>query len=568
VQYRFLGVRLLHWLALVGAAYIGWATQKAADTPWSQVVNWWLLIFVLELPTSVLAAMFARRPRSNAELLHWARLKALTSCVAAVGWSLGPVMLYVPGAAGSLMIPTGGIVNFMAACVMAASAYPPAMMLCLLCVLLPAAIFFTWQSGSVETMMAICLWGALPFIILIGAYASRENRAAFAARLRIAELLDVQKRQTDLILEARRERERFFSAASHDLRQPLHALGLYLSLLPHSRDQLEREQVEARLADCAASLNRQFESILGVAEADFQLANAKPAPTPLAQVFDRMAAVFQVQAEQKGLRLKFRRTSCIASIAPEIFERVLSNLVANAIKYTWRGGVLVAARRRGDAVGIEVIDTGIGIAPSDMSRIFMDFAQVGNVERNRANGSGLGLGIVRRLCEGMNWDLSLRSRVGRGSRFAFVVPLASSDARAAWTGITEPSELPAPSGSPEGGVLVVDDDALVRDAMERLLRSWNVAVRFADSAEAALAAVREGGARPPSLVLTDFRLPGPLNGLELADRLQAEFGGRIRIIVMSAESGSALLDGARARSLGLIRKPVAPIRLRAALTGA
>ena len=569
MEHRFLGVRNLHWLALVGALYIGWATHAAADTPWRQVLHWWLLIFTLEIPTSALAAVFAHRARSDREIIHWARWKALTSCVAAIGWSLGPVMLYVAGSAGSLMIPTGGIVNFMAACVMAASSYPPAMMACLLCVLLPAAVFFTSQTGSVETMMAICLWGALPFIIAIGAYAARENKVAFAARLRIAELLEIQERQTELILEARREQERFFGAASHDLRQPLHALGLYLSLLPRTRDGQEREQIEARLADCAASLNRQFESILGVAETDFQLANAAPAATPVSLPFSRMAAIFEAQAKRKGLRLRFRPTTQAARIPMDIFERVLANLVSNAIKYTHRGGVLVAARRRAGALRIEIVDTGIGIADEDRSRIFMDFAQVGNLERNRENGSGLGLGIVRRLCDGMNWPLNLRSRLGRGSSFAFLVPLASADAAARLSSERDASHAPEPpakAANVHRELLIVDDDPLVRDAMERLTRSWEVSVRFADTAEAALATLRACEGPAHWRVLTDYRLPGALNGLELADQLRTEFGDRTSVIIMSAETGITLVEGAKARGLGLIRKPVTPIRLRAALS--
>ena len=429
MEHRFLGVRNLHWLALVGALYIGWATHAAADTPWRQVLHWWLLIFTLEIPTSALAAVFAHRARSDREIIHWARWKALTSCVAAIGWSLGPVMLYVAGSAGSLMIPTGGIVNFMAACVMAASSYPPAMMACLLCVLLPAAVFFTSQTGSVETMMAICLWGALPFIIAIGAYAAR--------------------------------------------------------------------------------------------------------------------------------------------IPMDIFERVLANLVSNAIKYTHRGGVLVAARRRAGALRIEIVDTGIGIADEDRSRIFMDFAQVGNLERNRENGSGLGLGIVRRLCDGMNWPLNLRSRLGRGSSFAFLVPLASADAAARLSSERDASHAPEPpakAANVHRELLIVDDDPLVRDAMERLTRSWEVSVRFADTAEAALATLRACEGPAHWRVLTDYRLPGALNGLELADQLRTEFGDRTSVIIMSAETGITLVEGAKARGLGLIRKPVTPIRLRAALS--
>jgi signal transduction histidine kinase/CheY-like chemotaxis protein len=555
-----LGVRNLYWLAAAGALYIGVVTHYAGATPWSQVLAWWATVMALETPPMLWVRAFAHAPRADGELGFWALGKTVLGAIGTFGWGLGPAMLQVANEPGSIMIPTGGIVNVMASVVFAGACYPPSMIASLFSVLLFPGIVFTLQGGKVEEMLAICMFGALPFILLIGAYNARETRAAIAARLRIAELLALQRRQTEIVQEARLERNRFFSAASHDLRQPLHALGLYLALLRRSREAGERGEIEARIADCGESLDRQFDAILGVASTDTDLAASRPKPTLLGPAIERVAAIFRPQAAAKGLDLRTRPTAALAEVDREIFERVLANLVSNAVKYTETGGVRIRVAPSRGGWRVLVADSGVGIASAEQERIFRDFAQIGNFARERGKGLGLGLGIVKRLCEGMGWQISVRSRPGLGSVFAFDVQRGTQSSL--------PPELAGDavtSVSAGGKVLIVDDDPLVRDAMRRLLEDWGYGASVAETGNAAIETLTRSNPETRWLVFLDCRMPGPLDGLALADAIKALKTRRVEIALMSGDIDSALAESVALRGLQLLAKPIKPITLRARL---
>jgi len=266
----------------------------------------------------------------------------------------------------------------------------------------------------------------------------------------------------------------------------------------------------------------------------------------------------------KTLQVRSVPTSHWVKVAPELLERVLSNLMSNAIKYTRSGGVLLGARCAGDRVNLLVVDTGIGISQENISLVFQDFFQIANRERNSTKGFGLGLGIVRRLCEGMDWKLDVRSVVGRGSVFSVAVPRAEKTDKPL-PDVKDPIMHPAAQRD-DISILFVDDDALVRDAMRRLLAEWEFSAILCETATEAMAVLQQSNPASRWHVVLDFRLAGDEDGLTLADRIRAKFGERVRITLMSGEANPDLQQGAEQRGIALLRKPVRPIRLRAMLT--
>jgi CheY-like chemotaxis protein len=233
------------------------------------------------------------------------------------------------------------------------------------------------------------------------------------------------------------------------------------------------------------------------------------------------------------------------------------------VRYTRTGGVVIGARPRGASVALVVADSGIGISDADQARIFDDFFQVANPERNSAKGFGLGLAIVKRLAEGLGWQIELSSRLGRGSLFSVIVPKAeaiSGETAADEAGGREQiivSALP---------VLVLDDDGLVRDAMSRLLRSWGVEHRVCadlDEAMTVLDAAPDRG----WCVLLDYRLERGVTGIDVLDAIRHAHGDRHRFLLISGEADPSLEQTARERGILILRKPLKPIRLRAALSG-
>jgi signal transduction histidine kinase len=559
-------VRYLHVLAVSGAAVIGLVTWIMAGPPIAAAVIWCGLVFLCESLITLVNRSFQRRERTQSELAYWAWGKTALSACNGCAWSLGAILLHVNDAPISVLAPAWGIVSYVGAAVLAGSFFAPSMIAMMGGASLPACIWLLTFGSGIEFVTGICIGITLPFMLLIGLLSVRKTGEAIESRLEIADLLKIQTHQTKQIRDINQDRNRFFSAASHDLRQPLHAMGFYNSLLPRAKDEVERGEILSRLSECAASLDRQFNAILGVAQTDAAVENAKIAATSLQQIIDRVVSNLQPEADVKGLQLRVVPTSLWASVAPDLLERVLSNLVSNAIKYTRNGGVLLGARRRGANVDLVVVDTGIGIAQSDLGLIFGDFFQVANRERNSSKGFGLGLGIVRRLCEGMGWRLEVRSALGRGTGFSVQVPLGAQLPQARSS--TEEAFAAQPRSTDQASVLFVDDDALVRDAMGRMLVDWDFSATLCETGGEAISLLRQSDSSTRWHVLLDYRLSGDENGLSLADRIRAEFGDRIRITLMSGEAYEELQQQAKQRDIVLLRKPVKPIRLRAILTSA
>ena len=236
--------------------------------------------------------------------------------------------------------------------------------------------------------------------------------------------------RTHELAEANRAKSRLLAAASHDLRQPLHALNLLVAQLPLARDAAERERLTRRIEAAVASINGLFDGLLDISKLEAGVVTAHVAPVALQAVFDGLVVTYADAAQAKGLRLRVRPSRDWVLSDRALLERVLGNLLANAVRYTTRGGIVLGARRRGSEVRLEVWDSGIGIRPEVQPEIFREFFQVAPQGRLRGEGLGLGLSIVSRLCALLGHPIGLASRPGRGSCFHVSAPAGSR--RLAW----------------------------------------------------------------------------------------------------------------------------------------
>jgi signal transduction histidine kinase/CheY-like chemotaxis protein len=353
-------------------------------------------------------------------------------------------------------------------------------------------------------------------------------------------------------------KSRFLAAASHDLRQPMHALGLFVERLGQLKhDEATRSLVSSVEASVRA-LQDLLDALLDISRLDAGVVRARPEPVAVEQLWDTLRRQFAAAAAERGVALRLRPSALWVRSDALLLNRILLNLVANAIRYTERGGVLVSCRRRGARVLIEVRDTGVGIPEAMHAEVFKEFVQLGNPERDRSRGLGLGLTIVERTALLLGHALSLRSVPGRGSCFRIEVPVA---ARATQTAGDEP---PALLASLAGiGVLVVDDDALAREAMVKIFESWGCRVSAAASGAEALTRLPEGPA--PDAIACDYRLPGGENAIDLIARLRGALGRPVPAFIVSGDTDPSALQAASASGLALLHKPVRAARLRALL---
>ena len=355
-------------------------------------------------------------------------------------------------------------------------------------------------------------------------------------------------------------KSRFLAAASHDLRQPIQAINLFQSALATTALDPEQKHISASLATATRSLGDLLNALLDISQLDSGAVAACVEPLHIDALLCRLEGEFAPLAAAKSLRFRLHLPSrdLVVRTDPKLLQSLLGNLVGNAVKYTRRGGILVGVRRRRGRALVQVWDTGIGIAPEHIDRIFEEYFQVGNPERNRAKGLGLGLSIARRLARLLGTDLACRSRPGRGSVFEFGLPLADPPAE----GATAAGPVVAPGASGRGRhVIVVEDDEMVAKALVLSLQALGMSVATYGSAEAALA---DPGIQGAYAYICDYRLPG-IDGGRFLDVLQRAARGPIRAVMLTGDATPGQIDPLLSAGWRVLYKPIDLASLVAAM---
>jgi signal transduction histidine kinase/CheY-like chemotaxis protein len=354
-------------------------------------------------------------------------------------------------------------------------------------------------------------------------------------------------------------KSRFLAAASHDLRQPMHALGLFISeLAQHPLDAPSARLLE-QIAASARAMEDLLDSLLDISRLDAGVLEPSSRPFAVQPLLERVAAAQHAAARSHHVALKLRPTTAWALSDPVLFERIVANLVSNAVRYTPGGRVLIVCRRRGARLRLEVRDSGIGIPTEAQSIIFQEFVQLANPERARGKGLGLGLAIVRRLTDLLGHPLTLRSAPARGSVFAVDVPACAP----------APADGALAHGRPPGDlsglrVAVLDDDPLALAAMSGLLCAWGCDVSAAHDLQELLDRLASHP-RPPAIVISDFRLAGPHSGIASICAVREIYGQTLPAALITGDTGADTLSLAQRAGLPVLHKPVRPARLRAVL---
>jgi len=365
---------------------------------------------------------------------------------------------------------------------------------------------------------------------------------------------------------ANRAKTQFFAAASHDLRQPLHALGLFAEALRQKTRDDETMQLINSINGSVDALDGLFSELLDITKIDTGGVEPRPTDFELDEVFRKIKLHFEPIAFEKGLMLKVRGGHRHAYADPLLVERIVRNLTANAIRYTNDGGVLVCARTRGNKLLIQVWDTGVGIREVDRERVFDEFVQLHDADAasdpHQRKGLGLGLSIVRRLSSLMNAPLTLRSQSGRGTVFTLEVP----------QGRARPAAQPAVRSSAPLGVtldrrlvVMIEDDPAVKSGLEVLLKSWGASVIAFDSLQACQqwAQAAEPSMLKPDLIIADYRLESGHTGIEAIRALRGMLERPIPAIVVTGSVLSSHEREAAEQDFHLLLKPVVPGKLRA-----
>jgi signal transduction histidine kinase/ActR/RegA family two-component response regulator len=424
---------------------------------------------------------------------------------------------------------------------------------------------FVFLAGFVSIFLAVVLnYGFRLHEVLYRSLMTRFEKEA------LSEQLSEQIRVTERISK---EKTSFFAAASHDLRQPLHAIALFGSVLEKELHEQPVARTHAqRLMQAVQALANSLDTMLDISRLDAGVIAASPCALPLNPLFQSLNLLFAASSEAKSLQLRLRASSLWVFSDPELLKRLLSNLIENALKYTPKGGVLVVARQRGQVVWIDVCDTGIGIADNNLSRIFDEFYQVNNPGRERSQGLGIGLSIVRRLSHLLDHPVQVDSRLGRGSRFRVVLPLAAMPA--AYAGQAWSPKRPRAPDRQAGSVpywlpakvLLLEDEREIGEAMTALLGVHGVRVDWVQTEEQAAAALRQArqSSEPFEALLCDFRLANGGDGLQAGLRLRQTEAG-LPLLLITGETAPERLQRVFDSGVKALFKPVAVDELLQAL---
>lgn len=390
----------------------------------------------------------------------------------------------------------------------------------------------------------------------------QKDRAALQAQIDAATAaLREKKEQAE---HATQQKSMFLAVASHDLRQPLHALGLYAAELRRTLSGAAEQPLVERIEQSVDALSTLLNALLDISKLDAGAVTANIQSCPLMPIVNRVTNDYRMLAQMKNIRFVVRPCAGWVYSDPVLLERILMNLVSNALRYTPENGcVMIACRKRGNQLRIEVRDNGVGISLADQAHIFGEFVQVEKVQLDNSKGLGLGLAIVDRLVRLLGHGIEVRSMPQQGALFAIQVPLAEAAPRLSITGAYPAlGESDLVENLPLRGkkLLVVDDDELVLTSTATILASWGAEVAQACDLQSVLALLQNGANW--DLIISDYQLSATETGMDVITAIRAHTQQAVKGILISGDTSPELLQLASSAGLHLMHKPVKPAKLR------
>ncbi len=386
---------------------------------------------------------------------------------------------------------------------------------------------------------------------------------SLTARFEKLSLADKLARQVTLVEAASQEKSRFLAAASHDLRQPLHAIALFSAALERELQPTPHHLTASRLLKSVRALGKSLDTMLDISRLDAGVVKHDIRPVAVQSIFQSLNNVFQPQAVDLGLELRIRASDAWVMSDPQLLERLLANLVGNALKYTPHGGVLVVARHRREQVWIEVRDTGVGVPPDQQERIFDEFYQLHNPGRDRSKGLGIGLSIVRRISHLLRHPVQVISREGQGSCFRLALSSAAPSRLHASAFDGQRSGMHSAFDRLPRRVLALDNETDILEALASFLAAYDIQVTGVTSIQAAREALAgEGPAF--DLLLCDLRLSAGEDGLDFALEMRTRMP-RLRMLMVTGETAQDNLQRVRDSGISVLFKPLTPGALLDAL---
>jgi signal transduction histidine kinase len=530
------------------------------DQQWGQVAGWWGTMLTFSVGRLSLYVWYRKHPPDADSLRHVAFALSAASAGAGLLWGSIALPFFTPEDPYTLAIVAFVLCGVLASSTQSIGSYWPAHVSFSVPCLLPFSVRCMLEGDATLNILGLLFLMYLLFTATFARSFPRALRESIRLRMdneALVEHLSLAKQQAE---SSERRKARFLASASHELRQPMHAMGLFVPALQRlvraqSPSRRELADIADRMQTVLGSMGQLLQVMLEMSRLDSGAVAVRRTPCAINPILLQVGEVLREQARAKGLQLRVVETPLWAQADPAILHTILLNLVGNAVRYTERGGVLMGARRRGTEVEIQVWDTGIGIPASELPLVFDEFYQASNARRTSApsRGFGLGLSIVHRSAGLLGARPAVRSQMGRGSVFGVSLPHCES--------VRDAVALPR---APDAGgqvVLVLDNDEQIVRALTHLLTGWGHTVLGAQTMREALVRAWNNDASI-SLFVVDYHLSEDFHGLHAITRLREILERGVPALVITGDAGVQLPDGEGSRDITLLHKPVDPRALQ------
>lgn len=558
------GVVASNVLISLAAAYV---LRNAVPASW--LVGWLGALYLLTAIRVLAARRFFSRNREPASVLRWAWLAASFSCVSGLLWGMLGWVGFVPEQPVPFLFTAVALTGLVCGTVPSLSAFPPALVGSIIATVLPVMARSFINGGDTSGAYLSLLTGLVAINFYYCRTTYRMLRETIRLRLENVELVGHLEEERDRAQAADRAKTRFLAAASHDLRQPIHALSLLIATLAAlglrgAVPSGDARDLAGKAKSIVGNLSALLNGLLDISRLDAGVVTVARETVNLSQLFQQLRNEFASVATDRGLDWRVVESRLQVDSDPMMLKRVLGNLLSNAFRYTASGGVLLGCRRRGASVEIQIWDTGAGIPADRQAMVFEEFVQLQNPARDRTQGLGLGLAIVRRTAVLLQHPLKLVSVTGRGSMFSATVPIASTmtvpvpDNRAIRAGIAV-------------SIMVVEDEGDVLDIMVQLLTLQGHRVyagRSAAEVRQLHAAALVAGDAPVDLIIADYRLGEGATGLDAIEALCAHIGRAVPAIIVTGDTSPTRIKEASASGHRLLHKPITGEELHEAIVAA
>ncbi|MBN1378827.1 MAG: response regulator [Gammaproteobacteria bacterium] len=529
---------------------------------WGTVGNEFLLawgvgMFAVIMMRMMLVFVYTHIKPSDKESFRWGSYFAATSFISGWIWCAGIILFWDPSTLLQKTYLVLVLLGTAAGSMSLTSIWSPGYYLFILPMLttLVACLFL---QGSTEWIGMGILGTAYSISLLRLGLNNFEN---FIKTLRLqsenVELIDKLREQKDRAEHAARAKTQFLASASHDLRQPVHALALFADALSHEVTTPKGQNLMTNLSRSVESIDELLTSLLDISKLDAGTVKVNAIDIELNPIFQKVINEFSAEAEKKGLTLRVRETCLTVHSDPVLLGNIVRNLVSNALRYTKQGGILVGCRSHKGEASIEIWDTGLGIPEAEREKIFAEFYQLNNPERDRGKGLGLGLAICQRTCELLHHRIEVYSRPRRGSVFKVKTQLCKLKVSG------ETAVRPVQQVVLENPlILVVDDEINILNAMDAVLSTWGCEVITAGSGKEAIEKITHHAERRPDLIICDYRLREGETGTEVISKLHEEMNQQIPAIIMTGDTAPDSIRQTQASGHALLHKPVKPMELQ------